>query len=98
VTQAIPSGGQDVVESLGIDVAYQPSTKRATLLLSGGSDFTQGGEIVVNAAPSSGLTGTSRVYLDRHKKGGVPGGDGLFTILRKTRRILPQSRHHRGLD
>jgi hypothetical protein len=82
LTQSSRRGRQLVAQAVAVQAAYDATAHSVTLTLSGNPKFTQGGKLVVVAAPPGGLTDTAGAPLDGGNQG-VFGDDGTFVIAPK---------------
>jgi hypothetical protein len=87
VTQSVKHGHKTSIKPVPLTAVYNPAAKSVSLILVGKPKFTIGGQIVVNAAPSSGITDSSGIALDGNNEG-VPGDNAVLTVLRKGKGLV----------
>jgi hypothetical protein len=75
-------GRKLVSQVIRFQPVYNAATQSVSLMLFGNQTFLKGGKITVIAAPPSGITNTSGVFLDGNNEG-IPGDNGAFVILPK---------------
>jgi hypothetical protein len=76
ITQAVRRGRKRLAQPVRFTARYDPTANAVSLLVAGRPSFAKGGQIVINAAPPSGITDTSGDYL---------AGSTIFIILPKAR-------------
>jgi hypothetical protein len=83
----VKHGGKTTQKPVAVSAAYNPSTQSINMNVRGKVPFTKGGQLIVNASPSSGIIGTSGVALDGNNTG-MPGDNATFTVLAKELGII----------
>jgi len=86
LTQSMKRGREKVARAIRVRVGYDPSTDTVNLLFSGKPRFTQGGQLVVNAAGPDGIQSATGVSLDGNGTG-TPGTDAILEIKPNMRSI-----------
>jgi len=72
VTQSMKHGREKIAQAIRLQVDYNAAAKTVNLIIEGKPHFTNGGQLIVNAAAPTGITGTTGVYVD---------GNAIFTVL-----------------
>jgi hypothetical protein len=79
VTQTLKLGRRTIIQPVGLRAVYDPSAYTVSLNLLGNVQFANGGQIVVHAAPPSGITDSF---------GNALTGRTAFTILPKAQGVV----------
>ena len=87
ITQTVRRGRKRVTQRVPIKAEYVAAIDAVRLILAGKPTFSLGGTITVNASAPNGITNVAGIYLDGDNAG-VPGDDGVFTILPKARGVM----------
>ena len=86
VTQKVKHGKKTILKPVSVRVVYSASSDSVSLTLAGKVAFTLGGQIVVNASASSGVTDLAGTALDGNNEG-VPGDNAVLTVAAKGKRV-----------
>jgi subtilase family serine protease len=87
VTQTVKHGHKISMKPVRLRAVYSPSANAVSLTVIGSAPFTSGGQIIVSASASSGITDASGTALDGNNEG-VPGDNAVLSVLPKDRGVV----------
>ncbi len=87
LTETLKHRKKQIAHAVAIRALYDEATDSVSLMFVGQAPFKQGGQLVVNASPSTGIAGASGTALDGNNEG-LPGDNGMFVVLPKARGII----------
>ena len=76
----------DVLKPMPFQVIYNPGNDSVDLMLIGKQTFPTGGEIMVLASPTGGVSSAAGVFLDGSHEG-IAGDNGVFFISKNAKSI-----------
>jgi virginiamycin B lyase len=87
IVQTLSRTRAKIARQVRFHAAYNALGNSVSLMVAGKPRFARGGELVVKASPTSGISSTSGTFLDG-TDAGTAGTDGVFTILASGRGIV----------